>query len=69
MAHFINTGEISVFDIVSRIKVAKIMAYIVQNPGIGTSEIKTALGDDVSYGELKAVLSHLTYIKAEEGIA
>jgi hypothetical protein len=45
------------------------MAYIVQNPGIGTSEIKTALGDDVSYGELKAVLSHLTYIKAEEGIA
>ena len=69
LAHFINTGEISVFDIVSRIKVAKIMAYIVQNPGIGTSEIKTALGDDVSYGELKAVLSHLTYIKAEEGIA
>lgn len=69
LAHYINTGEISVFDIVSRIKVAKIMAYIVQNPGMGTTDIKTALGDDVSYGEIRAVLSHLTYIKAEEGIS
>jgi len=68
LAHYINTGEVSVFDIVSRIKVAKIMSYIVQNPGITTAEMKTALGNDISYGELKAVLSHLTYIKAEEGI-
>jgi hypothetical protein len=67
LAHYINSGDISVFDIVSRIKVAKIMAYIVQNPGIGTTEIKTALGDGVSYGELKAVLNHLAFIRMEEG--
>lgn len=67
LAHYINSGDISVFDIVSRIKVAKIMAYIVQNPGIGTNEMKTALGDGVSYGELKAVLNHLAFIRMEEG--
>jgi len=67
LAHYINSGDISVFDIVSRIKVAKIMAYIVQNPGIGTTEMKSALGNEVSYGELKAVLNHLAFIRMEEG--
>ena len=67
LSHFIHTGEISVFDIISKLKVAKIMAYIIQNPGSSTSESKTALGDDVSYGELKAVLNHLTFIRAGEG--
>jgi hypothetical protein len=43
------------------------MAYIVQNPGIGTTEMKTALGNEVSYGELKAVLNHLAFIRMEEG--
>ena len=68
LSHFINTGEISVFDIVSKIKVAKIMAYIIQNPKSSTSESKTALGDDISYGELKAVLNHLALIRAGEEI-
>ena len=65
LSNFINSGEISVFDIVSKIKVAKIMAYIIQHPGADSSEIKTALGDDISYGELKAVMNHLAYINAE----
>jgi hypothetical protein len=42
------------------------MAYIIQHPGIGTAETKNALGDDVSYGELRAVLNHLVYVKTEE---
>jgi tRNA uridine 5-carbamoylmethylation protein Kti12 len=66
LGHFINTGEISVFDIVSKIKVAKIMAYIVQHPGSATSQTKMDLGDSISYGEIKAVMNHLAYIKAEQ---
>ena len=64
LAHYINTGEIVVFDIVSKIKVAKIMAHIIQNPNLSSSERKLALGDEVSYGDLKAVMNHLDFIQA-----
>ena len=66
LAFYINSGEISVFEIVSKLKVAKIMAFIIQHPGKGTAETKNALGDDVSFGELRAVLNHLAYVKTEE---
>ena len=65
LAHYITTGEISVFDIVSKVKVAKIMAQLVQFPGLKTAETKAALGDDISYTELKAVMSHLEFVNAE----
>jgi tRNA uridine 5-carbamoylmethylation protein Kti12 len=65
LSNFISSGEISVFDIVSKIKVAKIMAYIIQHPNAASSEMKMALGGDISYGELKAVMNHLAYINAE----
>jgi tRNA uridine 5-carbamoylmethylation protein Kti12 len=66
LAHYILSAEISVFDIVPKIKVAKIMAYIIQNPESSTLEVKIALGDDVSYGEIRAVLNHLAYTKSEQ---
>ncbi len=44
------------------------MAYIIQNPGSGTVETKNALGDDVSYGELRAVLHHLAFIRAGDAL-
>lgn len=66
LAYYIGSGEVSVFDIVSKIKVAKIMTHIIQNPGLATSDLKTALGDDISYGEIKAVLNHLAFIKSQE---
>ncbi len=65
LANFITSGEISVFDIVSKIKVARIMAFIVQNPGKSTSETKTELGDSISYGDLKAVMNHLQFIQGQ----
>ncbi|MBC7759469.1 MAG: AAA family ATPase [Phormidesmis sp. FL-bin-119] len=66
LGNFIITGEISVFDIVAKIKVARIMAYIVQHPGKSTTETKNDLGDIISYGELKAVMNHLQYIQNQE---
>ena len=65
LSHFIPSGEISVFDLVAKLKVARIMAYITQNPDSGTTETKNALGDDISYGELRAVFNHLLFIKTE----
>ncbi|MBC8052235.1 MAG: HRDC domain-containing protein [Sphingobacteriaceae bacterium] len=65
LSNFIITGEISVFDLVSKIKVAKIMAHITQNAGLKMGETKAVLGDDVSYSELKAVMNHLAYVRTE----
>lgn len=66
LGNFIITGEVSVFDLVPKIKVARIMAYIVQNPGKSTTETKNDLGDTISYAELKAVMNHLQYIQSQE---
>ena len=66
LASYILSGEISVFEIVPKIKVAKIMAYLVQNPESSTVDTKIALGDEVSYGELKAVLNHLAFTRSEQ---
>jgi hypothetical protein len=66
LAYYIQSGEISIFEIVSKIKVAKIMAYLIQNPESSTVDTKIALGDEISYGELKAVLNHLAFTKAEQ---
>ncbi|MGV3509795.1 MAG: helix-turn-helix domain-containing protein [Sphingobacteriaceae bacterium] len=65
LANYITTGEISVFDLVSKVKVAKIMAHIVQNPNQPTGETKAALGEDISYGELKAVMNHIRFVNDE----
>ncbi|MEJ6982064.1 HRDC domain-containing protein [Pedobacter sp. P351] len=65
LAHYIGSGEISVFELVSKVKVAKIMAQIIQHPGLTTGETKTALGPDISYGELKAVMNHLDFVNAD----
>jgi len=65
LANYVQSGEISVFEIVPETKVAKIMALIVQNPNSSSLERKITLGDEVSYGEIKAVLSHLAFVKSE----
>ncbi|MBC7915492.1 MAG: HRDC domain-containing protein [Pyrinomonadaceae bacterium] len=65
LATYISSGEISIFDLVSKIKVARIMAFIIQHPGLTTSETKMGLGEEISYGELKAVMNHLQFVNAE----
>ncbi|MBC7694890.1 MAG: AAA family ATPase [Burkholderiales bacterium] len=66
LAHFIITGEISVFDVVSKIKVAKIMAFLIQNPTLSTNDAKSALGDEVIYNDLRAVMNHLRLINSDK---
>ncbi len=63
LAHFIPTGELSVFDFVPKIKVAKIMAHLIQHPNNTLNEMKLGMGDTVSFSELKVVMQHIDFIK------
>jgi hypothetical protein len=56
LASFIPTGEIKIEDVVSKKKMEIIVKTIDQNAGSTSSYIKEKLGNDYSYGEIKAVL-------------
>ncbi len=59
LAHFVATGELSLHSLVAEEKAKKIIEFLTsQQPG-SLSEAKNALGDSVSFGELRAVKSYL----------
>ncbi|MBU0695714.1 MAG: helix-turn-helix domain-containing protein [Bacteroidetes bacterium] len=62
LAHFISTGEVSVFDVVKQAKVHQIQEYILENKLSSMNETKSALGDDISYAEIRAVMKYLETI-------
>ena len=66
LTYFVGLGELNVFDVVEHEKVATIEKYIKENPGSATNEIKTALGDSYSYGEIRMVLNYLIRTKEQE---
>ncbi|MEL6558618.1 MAG: helix-turn-helix domain-containing protein [Bacteroidota bacterium] len=59
LAGFIATGEISIFDLVKMQKVEDITNVINKLKTESTSEIKQAMSDDYTYGEIRAVLNYL----------
>ena len=61
LAHFISTGELNIHQFVKPEKTELISAYFTKtrNPLLGPAKI--ALGDDVSYAELRFVLNHLKF--------
>ncbi len=64
LAHFVGTGEITIEKLVGPEKVSLISEFFIREKTQLLSEAKTALGDDVSYGELRLVLSYLRYTGA-----
>ncbi|MFI5188484.1 MAG: helix-turn-helix domain-containing protein, partial [Chitinophagales bacterium] len=58
LAGFIATGEIDILRIVDKIKLEKISELIEKNPALTSSELKQQLGDDFSYGQIKAVMNY-----------
>ena len=65
LIQYIATGEISVFDLVPKLKTAVIIKHILENPGSATNELKSILSDDVSYSDIRAVQQHLAYTRSE----
>src|SRR5205814_266299 len=61
LAGFVATGEIELLSIVDEIKAGRISKLIEENPALTSSELKKQLGDDFSYGQIKAVMNYKIY--------
>ncbi|VAW27524.1 hypothetical protein MNBD_BACTEROID07-713, partial [hydrothermal vent metagenome] len=61
LAHFVSTGEIDIEKLVSPDKVKRISEFFIREKMPLLSEAKAALGDNISYGELKFVLNYLRF--------
>jgi len=59
LSFFIGTGQLDVKKVVSADKIARISDYFKDAPDMRLSPAKAALGDDISYGEIKCVLRYL----------
>jgi hypothetical protein len=59
LAHFIGTGELKLDQIVERKKSKVILEYLEKHQVGGMGEIRTALGNEYSYGEIRFVFKHL----------
>jgi len=59
LAHFISESTLTIEQFVSDEKIALISKAIEKHGDVGLSPIKNELGDEVSYGEIRMVLSHL----------
>src|SRR5437773_5011429 len=58
---FISTGEVDILDIMDKAKLDKISELLEKNHSSTSSELKQQLGDDFSYGQIKAVMIHQAY--------
>ena len=58
LAGFVSTGEVDVLEIVDKFKVDKISQLLSKNSTISASDLKQKLGDEYSYGQIRAVMLH-----------
>jgi hypothetical protein len=63
LAHFVALGEVDIHDVVPEDKRRAIEDQIERTGGRSLKKIKTALGDDCTYGEIKLVLAHLEHLQ------
>lgn len=63
LAHYVGLGELEIHQFVSTEKIAQIIEYYINNPDSGLTPAKVALGENISYGELRLVVQYLEYLK------
>lgn len=67
LASFIPTGEVKLYDLTTPEAFERVKAYFAQHPydkeRLPLSEIRAAIGEDISYGDLRAGMSALGYVK------
>lgn len=66
LAAYIESGDISVNDIVPGHKIPVILSAIAREEQKTLGTLKARLGNDYSYGEIKAVMSHLARLEQKE---
>ncbi|MDR1758066.1 MAG: helix-turn-helix domain-containing protein [Bacteroidales bacterium] len=67
MAHltrFISTGEVSVFSLISKEKVEKILPLLTADDK-STAPVKELLGDEATYDEIRAVIRHKEWLEKQ----
>ncbi len=67
LASFIFTGEVGIEELVSKDKIGHIAAAIKETDGAALGPIKSRLGNDYSFGEIKAVINHLKHTTPSAG--
>jgi hypothetical protein len=66
LSTFVGTGQLAIDKLVAPEKFARISEYFAKVDNTWLGPAKAALGEDVSYGEIKCVLKHLEYVKIME---
>jgi broad-specificity NMP kinase len=61
LAHYIGTGELDIYSFVTKENVNLISEYFTQNKTKSIGDAKMALGNSISYSELKFVFKYLEY--------
>jgi hypothetical protein len=61
LSHFVGTGDIAVEKVLDPEKLAKIKSYFSKTEDQTLGPAKAALGEDVSWGELRFVIKHLEW--------
>jgi hypothetical protein len=64
LAHFIGTGELDIYQLMVPEKITLISNYFASSENILLGPAKTALGDAVSWAEIRYVLKHLEFLKS-----
>lgn len=59
LAHYVESGEIDILELVDEEIVGAITKYCKDNETMQTGVIKSGLGNDVTYGQIKLVVAHL----------
>lgn len=65
LAEFVKTGELSVFEMVAPERVEKILPLVQQAEGYAAGPIKSQLGDDYTFGEIRAVINHWIWSRSQ----
>jgi uncharacterized protein YpbB len=66
LAGFVTTGEIAVHELVKLHKVEVIMAALGEKNGEASGPVKQLLGDEYSYGEIRAVINHKKWLQKKQ---
>jgi nucleoside-triphosphatase THEP1 len=64
LARFVASGELDILKVISAEKLALISAFFIETGRTSLSEAKEILGDEVTFGELRMVMNHMTLRKS-----
>jgi len=63
LAHFIGTGELDIYQLITKEKIDKLLLYFNNHENAGIAEAKNHFGETVTYGELRLMLEYTKTVK------